>query len=148
MTKGGDRESSAPSDRFAFSDSGTGGMAGALPRGRNVMSVSVSEISNWMQLFRWIVKLIRDEYGVDEKLLTRTAVLEEDTGMSTEQLEGVLEHIAEAFEVSFPDEVLPEVVTLEDLCMLVAWMKGFYKKPDFVTPEFEGACRAAHEIPA
>lgn len=112
------------------------------------MAVSVAEIKNWMQLFRWIVKLIRDEYGIDEKILTRTVVLEEETGLSTEQLEGILDYIAEAFEVKFPDGVLSEVVTLEDLCMLVAWFKGYYKKPDFVTADFEAACRDATAIPA
>lgn len=30
------------------------------------MAPPTDGISNWMHLFRWIVKLIRDEYGVDE----------------------------------------------------------------------------------
>lgn len=111
------------------------------------MAVSIADIKNWMHLFRWIVKLIRDEYGIDEKVLTRTVVLEEETGLSTEQLEGILDYIAEAFEVTFPADVLSEVVTLEDLCMLVAWFKGMYKKPDFVTEGFEAACREANVIP-
>lgn len=112
------------------------------------MAVSIADIKNWMHLFRWIVKLIRDEYGIEEKILTRTVVLEEETGLTTEQLEGILDYIAEAFEVTFPADVLSEVVTLEDLCMLVAWFKGLYKKPDFVTPAFEAACREANAIPA
>ena len=111
------------------------------------MSLSTESISNWMHLFRWIVKLMRDDFGVDEKLLTRTAVLEE-VGLTPEQLEQVLDFIAESFEVRFPDDTLDEVVRLEDLCMLVAWMKGFYKKPDFVTADFESRCRAATPIPA
>jgi hypothetical protein len=113
----------------------------------NAMAVSIADIKNWMHLFRWIVKLIRDEYGIEEKILTRTVVLEEETGLTTEQLEGILDYIAEAFEVTFPADVLSEVVTLEDLCMLVAWFKGMYKKPDFVTPGFETACREANVIP-
>ena len=40
------------------------------------------EVSNWMNLFRWIVKLIRDEYGIDEAKLTRTATIEEDLGLT------------------------------------------------------------------
>ncbi len=111
------------------------------------MADSVAGISNWMQMFRWIVKLIRDEFGIDEKRLTRTAELEEDTGLSTEQLEQVLDYIAEAFEVKFPDDTLDEVIRLEDLCMMVSWMKGYFKKPDFVTPEFEASCRALNRIP-
>lgn len=114
----------------------------------DAMAVSIADIKNWMHLFRWIVKLIRDEYGIEEKILTRTVVLEEETGLTTEQLEGILDYIAEAFEVTFPADVLSEVVTLEDLCMLVAWFKGLYKKPDFVTPSFEAACREANAIPA
>jgi hypothetical protein len=108
--------------------------------------VGGAEISNWMHLFRWIVKLIRDEFGIDEKLLTRTVVLEDGTGLTTEQLEQVLDYIAEPFEVRFPATTLTEVVTLEDLCMLVAWMKGLYKRPDFVTAGFEHECRAINDV--
>jgi len=43
---------------------------------------------------------------------------------------------------------LDEAIHLEDLCMLVSWMKGFYKKPDFVTEEFEARCRSLNAIPA
>lgn len=111
------------------------------------MSLGTEQISNWMQTFRWIVKLIRDDFGIDEKILTRTAVLEE-VGLTSEQLEQVLDFIAEAFEVTFPDDTLDEVIHLEDLCMLVSWMKGFYKKPEFVTEGFEAQCREANEITA
>ena len=53
-------------------------------------------------MFRWIVKLIRDEFGIDEKILVRTATLETDMGLSIEQVEQVLEYIAESFQISFP----------------------------------------------
>jgi hypothetical protein len=33
---------------------------------------------------------------------------------------------------------------LEELCMLAAWMKGLYKRPDFISAEFEERCRAAN----
>ncbi len=111
------------------------------------MSLGTEQITNWMQTFRWIVKLIRDDFGIDEKILTRNAVLDE-VGLTSEQLEQVLDFIAEAFEVTFPDDTLDEVVHLEDLCMLVSWMKGFYKKPDFVTSGFEIQCREANEMTA
>ena len=55
-------------------------------------------------MFRWIVKLIRDEFGIDEKILVRTATLETDIGLSIEQVEQVLEYIAE----SFPGQVSRE----------------------------------------
>jgi hypothetical protein len=42
------------------------------------------------QMFRWIVKAIRDEYEIDEKILTRSAVLESDCGLEVEQVESVL----------------------------------------------------------
>ncbi|MBP2315217.1 acyl carrier protein [Azospirillum soli] len=112
------------------------------------MSDAILGITNWMQLFRWIVKLIRDEYGVDEKILTRNAVLEDGVGLNAEQLEQVLDHIGEAFEIHFPEDTLHETAHLEDLCMLASWIKGLYKKPDFVTPDFEERCRALNPIPA
>lgn len=111
------------------------------------MTPVTEQINNWMQLFRWIVKLLRDDFGLDESGLTRTAVLEE-IGLSSEQLEQVLDFIAEGFAVQFPDDTLDEVVRLEDLCMLVSWMKGFYKKPDFVTEDFEARCRSLNAVPA
>lgn len=111
------------------------------------MSEGVAGITNWMHMFRWIVKLIRDDFGIDEKGLTRTAVLEE-IGLAPEQLEQVLDFIREGFEVEFPEDTLDEAIHLEDLCMLVSWMKGFYKKPDFVTEDFEARCRSLNAIPA
>jgi hypothetical protein len=39
------------------------------------MPPPIDDVKNWMNMFRWIVKMIRDEYEVDEALLTRTAAL-------------------------------------------------------------------------
>jgi hypothetical protein len=106
------------------------------------MSRPTDDVKNWMNMFRWIVKLIRDDYDVDEKQLVRTAVLETDCGLVIEQVEVVLAIIAESFELRFPPATLDEVVKLEELCMLAAWMKGLYKRPDFITDGFEARCRA------
>jgi hypothetical protein len=94
-----------------------------------------------MQMFRWIVKLIRDDYEVDETILTRSAVLETDCGLVIEQVEAILGTISGSFELSFPPDTLNEVVKLEELCMLAAWMKGLYKRPEFISGGFEAACR-------
>jgi hypothetical protein len=110
------------------------------------VSRSIEGVSNWMHMFRWIVKLIRDEYGVDEKILTRTAMLETDCGLAIEQVEEVLEIIAESFEVRFPSGTLDEVLKLEELCMLAAWLRGLFKKPEFISADFEGRCRAANPL--
>jgi hypothetical protein len=106
------------------------------------MSRPTDDVKNWMNMFRWIVKLIRDDYDVDEKQLVRTAVLETDCGLVIEQVETVLAIIAESFELRFPPTTLDEVVKLEELCMLAAWMKGLYKRPEFITDGFEANCRA------
>src|SRR3954451_7817169 len=79
------------------------------------MSRSTEDVKNWMNMFRWIVKLIRDEFGIDEKILVRTATLETDMGLSIEQVEQVLEYIAESFQVRFPENTLDEIVKLEEL---------------------------------
>jgi hypothetical protein len=110
------------------------------------VSRSIEGVSNWMHMFRWIVKLIRDEYGVDEKILTRTAMLETDCGLSIEQVEEVLEIIAESFEVRFPSGTLDEVLKLEELCMLAAWLRGLFKKPEFISADFESRCRASNPL--
>jgi hypothetical protein len=94
-----------------------------------------------MHLFRWIVKLIRDEYGIDESVLTRTAVLEKDIGLSLENIERVLEYISDSFQIRFPDGTLDEVLRLEELCLLSAWLKGLYKCPPFIGDDFAAACR-------
>ena len=95
-------------------------------------------------MFRWIVKLIRDEYEVEETILTRAAVLETDCGLAIEQVEVVLETIGGSFHLRFPPGTLDEVVKLEELCMLAAWMKGLYKRPDFISNTFEEQCRLSN----
>ena len=102
------------------------------------------DVKNWMQMFRWIVKLIRDEFEVEEAILTRTAVLEADCGLVIEQVESLLDTIGGCFQLRFPDGTLDEVVKLEELCMLAAWMKGLYKRPEFISAGFEGRCRAVN----
>ena len=99
------------------------------------------DVKNWMNMFRWIVKLIRDDYDVDEKILVRAAVLETDCGLVIEQVEALLGVIAESFQLRFPPETLDEVLRLEELCMLASWMKGLYKRPDFISAGFEAKCR-------
>jgi len=99
------------------------------------------DVKNWMTMFRWIVKLIRDEYDVDEQKLVRTAVLETDCGLAIEDVEAVLTIVAESFAVRFPPGTLDEIVKLEELCMLASWLKGFYKRPDFLSDAFEARCR-------
>jgi hypothetical protein len=105
------------------------------------LSLPTDDVKNWMHMFRWIVKLIRDDYEVDETILTRSAVLETDCGLVIEQLEAVVNTIAGSFDLSFPPGTLDEVVRLEELCMLAAWMKGLYKRPEFISGGFEAACR-------
>ena len=112
------------------------------------MARSTEDVKNWMNMFRWIVKLIRDEYGIDETVLTRTAVLESDCGLSIEQVEQVLEFIADSFEIRFPEGTLNEIVKLEELCMLASWLKGYYKRPEFISPAFEGSCRDLNPLAA
>ena len=108
------------------------------------MSRPTDDVKNWMQMFRWIVKLIRDDYEVDEAMLTRSAVLEKDCGLTIEQLEAVMETISRSFALRFPSGTLDEVVKLEELCMLAAWLKGFYKRPEFISGGFEDGCRAVN----
>jgi len=105
------------------------------------MPPPIDDVKNWMNMFRWIVKLIRDEYDVDEAILTRTAALETDCGLMIEQLEAVLRVVGESFGLCFPPETLNEVLRLEEFCMLTSWMKGFYKRPPFISDEFEASCR-------
>jgi hypothetical protein len=78
----------------------------------------------------------------------RTATLETDMGLSIEQVEQVLEYIAESFQISFPENTLDEIVKLEELCMLASWMKGFYKRPEFISDGFEAQCRDVNAIAA
>jgi hypothetical protein len=106
------------------------------------MSSSTADVKNWMHMFRWIVKLIRDEYGLDENQLIRTAVLETDLGLSLDQVERVLEYVSDGFGIRFPDGTLDEVLRLEELCLVASWLMGFYKRPPFIGPAYEAACRA------
>ena len=108
------------------------------------MSRPVDDVKNWMNMFRWIVKLIRDEYQIDEARLTRTAALETDVGLNAEQVEEVMGTISESFAMRFPDGTLNEVLKLEELCMLASWIKGYYKKPEFISADFEAKCRAVN----
>ena len=109
------------------------------------MSHPTDDIKNWMQMFRWIVKLIRDDYTIDESILTRTAVLETDCGLEIEQIESVLATLSDSFAIRFPQGTLDEVVKLEELCMLTAWMKGLYKRPDFISDGFEAKVRSVND---
>jgi hypothetical protein len=59
-------------------------------------------------------------------------------------VETVLDTISNSFDLRFPAGTLDEVVKLEELCMLAAWMKGLYKRPDFISAGFEQTCRAAN----
>jgi hypothetical protein len=108
------------------------------------MAHPTDDVINWMNMFRWIVKLIRDEYEVEETTLTRSAVLEADCGLSIEQVEALLDTISQSFDLRFPQGTLDEVVKLEELCMLAAWMKGLYKRPEFISADYEARCRSAN----
>jgi hypothetical protein len=105
------------------------------------MPPPTDDVKNWMNMFRWIVKMIRDEYEIDEAILTRTATLETDCGLLIEQVEAILGVVADSFSLSFPPNTLDEVLKLEELCMLASWMKGLYKCPPFISAEFEADCR-------
>lgn len=108
------------------------------------MARPIDGVTNWMHMFRWIVKLIRDEYGVDERILTRTAVLETDCGLRIDDVEEVLRAVADSFAIRFPPGTLDEVVKLEELCVLASWLKGLYKRPDFISEAFAQSCMAAN----
>ncbi len=105
-------------------------------------TASTADITNWMHVFRWIVKLIRDEYGIEEANLVRTALLETDLGLSPEQIEQVISYVEEGFTIRFPEGTLDEVLRLEELCLVASWLKGFYKRPPFIGEGFEARCRA------
>jgi hypothetical protein len=99
------------------------------------------DVKNWMHLFRWIVKLIRDEYEVEESKLVRLAVLETDCGLAVEDVEAVLRSVAGAFGIQFPAGTLDEVLRLEELCLLASWLGGLYKRPDFLSEGFAQRCQ-------
>ena len=108
------------------------------------MSRAIDDVKNWMNMFRWIVKLIRDDYQIAESRLNRTATLETDLGLTVEQIEDIMATIGQSFGIRLPDGTLDEVLKLEELCMLAAWIKGLYKRPDFVSAALEAKCRAAN----
>ncbi len=108
------------------------------------MARPTDDVKNWMTMFRWIVKLIRDDYEVDEQKLVRTAVLETDCGLAIEDVEAVLGIVAESFAIRFPPGTLDEIVKLEELCILSIWLKGYDRRPEFISDAFEGRCRAAN----
>jgi hypothetical protein len=107
------------------------------------MARSTDDVKNWMHMFRWIVKLMRDDYGIEESRLTRTAILDR-LGLSHEQIEEVMATIARSFGIRFPDHALDEIVKLEELCLVASWLKGYYKRPEFISPHFERKCRTAN----
>jgi hypothetical protein len=104
----------------------------------------ISDVKNWMQMFRWIVKLIRDDYGIDEGKLTRTANIEADLGLSLEQTEELLDIISSCFTIKFPPGTLDELVKFEELCMLAAWLNGLYKQPEFLGAAFVAKATAGN----
>lgn len=106
------------------------------------MPLPTDDVKNWMHMFRWIVKTIRDDYDVDESILIRTAMLETDCALVIEQVEALLDTIAQAFAIRFPPTTLDEILKLEELCMLASWMKGLYKRPPFITDGFAATCCA------
>jgi hypothetical protein len=114
------------------------------PKANGAMARPTDDVKNWMNMFRWIVKLIRDEFEIDEARLVRTAQLETDCGLLAEQVEALLGIVAESFELQFPSNTLDEVIGLEELCMLASWMKGLYKRPPFISDSFEASCRSVN----
>ncbi|MDB5374894.1 MAG: acyl carrier protein [Belnapia sp.] len=108
------------------------------------MSRPTGDVKNWMTMFRWIVKVIRDEYGIEEARLTRHAQLETGLGLGLEQVEEVLGILDVSFGIRFPSGTLDEVLRLEELCMVASWLKGLYKRPEFISDGFEASCRSAN----
>jgi len=103
-----------------------------------------ADVKNWMHMSRWIVKLIRDDYRIDETRLRGTVSLDRDLRLSQEQIETVMTTIAESFGIRFPSGTYDELMNLRELCMLACWLKGLHKRPDFVSPKFERKCRLAN----
>jgi hypothetical protein len=106
-----------------------------------MLARSTDGVTNWMTMFRWIVKAIRDDHGIEESRLTRSALLETELGLSIEQVEETMAVIADSFAVRFPPGTLDEVLRLEELCMMASWMKGLYKRPPFISDAFEAESR-------
>lgn len=108
------------------------------------MTRSVDDVKNWMHMSRWIVKLIRDDYRIDETRLRGTASLDRDLGLSQDQIDTVITTIAESFGIRFPTGAHGEILNLRELCLLACWLKGLHKRPDFVSGKFERKCRVAN----
>ena len=108
------------------------------------MTRSVDDVKNWMHMSRWIVKLIRDDYRIDETRLRGTVALDKDLGLSQDQIEVVMATIAESFGIRFPHDAHGEILNLRELCVLACWLKGLHKRPDFISPKFERKCRVAN----
>lgn len=104
----------------------------------------IDDVKNWMNMFRWIVKFIRDEYDVEESKLVRGASFELELAMSIEQREEMLATIAGCFEISFPVGTLDEIMRLDELCMLASWLKGRYKRAEFIPERFGASCRTGN----
>ena len=102
----------------------------------------MEQAANWQELSRAIVRLLRDQYGIEEARLTRTALLDHDLGLNAEQLEGLLGTIEEIFALRFPEGTLDEVLRLGDLALLASWLKGFYKRPGFLSEACADKARA------
>ncbi len=102
----------------------------------------ISDVGNWMNMFRWVVKLIRDDYGIAEEKLTRHAKIDTDIELSLEQTEEVLEILASSFAIRFPPGTLDELVKFEEICMLAAWLHGLYKRPEFLGADYAGKAAA------
>ena len=102
----------------------------------------MQRVGNWQELSRAIVRLLRDQYGIAEDRLTRTALLDHDLGLGAEQLEELLVAIEDGFELRFPEGTLDEVLRLEDLALLASWLKGFYKRPGFLSEACAARARA------
>lgn len=96
----------------------------------------ISDVKNWMNMFRWMVKLIRDDYGIAEEKLTRHAHIETNIGLGLEQTEEVLEIVSSSFSIRFPPGTLDELVKFEEMCMLAAWLHGLYKQPEFLGADY------------
>ena len=108
------------------------------------MSRSIAEVKNWMTMFRWIGKVIRDDYGIEEAQMTRHAHLETELGLGLEQVEEVLGIIGQSFTIGFPDGEPDETRRLEELGMPAGWLKGFYQQPEFTSDRLAAQGRAAN----
>src|SRR6202047_2491258 len=87
-----------------------------------------ADVKTWMHMSRWIVKLIRDDYRIDETRLRGTVSLDRDLRLSQEQIETVMATIAESFGIRFPTGTYDELMNLRELSMLASWLKGVHTR--------------------